>query len=117
MNLGGLLVLIDREEDGLPYLNEALDIAERSGAASVATLCHNYRGSALLQLGDLSGCDELLRSMARATELGNHEYVMRAYHNLIEGLWRLGEYREACPPDATPSPGPPNSRAKPPDAE
>jgi len=61
----------------------------------VAALCRNYRGSALLQLGDLSGRDELLRSMAQATGLGNHEYVMRAYYNLIEGLWRLGEYREA----------------------
>jgi DNA-binding CsgD family transcriptional regulator/tetratricopeptide (TPR) repeat protein len=95
LNLGGLLVLVDREEDGLPYLDEALGIAERSGAASVAALCRNYRGSALLQLGDLSGCDELLRSMAQAVGLGNHEYVMRAYHNLIEGLWRLGEYRQA----------------------
>ena len=50
-NLGGLLVLIDQEEDGLPYLDAALDIAERSGAASVAALCRNYRGSALLQSG------------------------------------------------------------------
>jgi DNA-binding CsgD family transcriptional regulator/tetratricopeptide (TPR) repeat protein len=95
LNLGGLLVLIDREEDGLQYLNEAQDIAERSGAASVVVLCRNYRGSALLQLGDLGGCEELLRSMAQATELGKQEYVMRAYYNLIEGLWRLGEYREA----------------------
>jgi DNA-binding CsgD family transcriptional regulator/tetratricopeptide (TPR) repeat protein len=95
LNLGGLLVLIDREQDGLPYLNAALGIAERSSAASVAALCHNYRGSALLQLGDRSGCDELLRSREQAADLGNHEYVMRAYYNLIEGLWRLGEYREA----------------------
>ncbi len=95
LGLGGLLVIIDREQDGLPYLNEALDIAERAGAADWAALCRNYRGSALLQLGDLSGCDDLLRSMAQATDLGNHEYVMRAYYNLIEGLWRLGEYREA----------------------
>jgi len=95
LNLGGLLVLIDREQDGLPYLNAALDIAERSGAASVAALCHNYRGSALQQLGDRSGRDELLRSREQAADLGNHEYVMRAYYNLIEGLWRLGEYREA----------------------
>jgi len=95
LNLGGLLVLIDREDDGLPYLNEALDIAERCGAASVAALCQNYRGSALLQLGDLNGRDELLRSMAQATDLGDQEYVMRAYYNLIEGLWRLGEYRQA----------------------
>ena len=95
LNLGGLLVLNDREEDGLPYLDEALAIAERSGAASVAALCRNYRGSALLQLGDLRGRDDLLRSMAQATEQGNDEYVMRAYYNLIEGLWRLGEYGEA----------------------
>jgi DNA-binding CsgD family transcriptional regulator/tetratricopeptide (TPR) repeat protein len=95
LNLGGLLVLNDQEEDGLAYLDEALDMAERSGAASVAALCRNYRGSARLQLGDASGRDDLLRSMARAIELGNHEYVMRAYYNLIEGLWRLGHYREA----------------------
>ena len=95
LNLGGLLVLVDQEEDGLPYLDGALDIAGRCGAASVAALCRNYRGSALLQLGDLRGCDDLLRSMAQATELGNHEYVMRAYYNLIEGLWRLGGYGEA----------------------
>ena len=94
-NLGGLLVVIDREQDGLPYLDESIDIAERSGAASVAALCRNYRGSALLQLGDLSGREDLLRSVAHANELGNHEFVMRAYYNLIEGLWRLGGYREA----------------------
>jgi DNA-binding CsgD family transcriptional regulator/tetratricopeptide (TPR) repeat protein len=95
LNLGGLLVLNDDEEAGLPHLDQALEIARRCGADSVAALCRNYRGSALLQLGDLRGCDDLLRSMARATELGNREYVMRAHYNLIEGLWRLGEYREA----------------------
>ena len=95
LNLGGLLVLIDQEEDGLPLLDQALEMAQRSGATSVAALCHNYRGSALLQLGNLDGRDELLRSMAQATESGDHEYVMRAYYNLVEGLWRLGEYREA----------------------
>jgi DNA-binding CsgD family transcriptional regulator/tetratricopeptide (TPR) repeat protein len=94
-NLGGLLVVIDREEEGLPYLDEAIGIAQRCGAPSVATICLNYRGSALLQLGDLGGCDELLRSMAQATDRNDHEYVMRAYYNLIEGLWRLGEYRQA----------------------
>jgi len=95
LNLGGLLVVIDREADGLPYLDEALGIAERCGAASVAALCRNYRGSARLQLSDPRGCEDLLASMAQASELDNHEYVMRAYYNLIEGLWRLGEYREA----------------------
>ena len=87
LGLGGLLVIIDREKEGLPYLNEALDIAERTGAADWAALSLNYRGSALLQLGDLRGRDDLLRSMAQAAGLGHHEYVMRAYYNLIEGLW------------------------------
>ncbi len=95
LNLGGLLVLIDQEEEGLPLLDQALEMAQRSGATSVAALCHNYRGSALLQLGNLDGRDELLRSMAQATDSGEHEHVMRAYYNLVEGLWRLGEYREA----------------------
>jgi len=94
-NMGGLLVVVDREEEGLPHLTEGLGIAERCGAASIAALCRNYVGSARLQLGDPGGCDDLLRSMAQATELGNHEFVMRAYYNLIEGLWRLGEYRRA----------------------
>jgi predicted nicotinamide N-methyase/ribosomal protein S18 acetylase RimI-like enzyme/tetratricopeptide (TPR) repeat protein len=94
-NLGGLLVINDQEQDGLPHLEAGLGIAERAGAASVAALCRNYLGSARLQLGDPGGCEDLLRSMAQATELGNHEYVMRAYYNLIEGLWRLGDYRGA----------------------
>jgi DNA-binding CsgD family transcriptional regulator/tetratricopeptide (TPR) repeat protein len=94
-NLGGLLVVIDREQDGLQYLDDSIAISGRCGAVSVAALMGNYRGSALLQLGDLSGRDELLRSLAQANELGNHEFVMRAYYNLIEGMWRLGEYREA----------------------
>src|SRR6202008_2885736 len=47
------------------------------------------------QLGDPGGRDDLLRSMAEANARNNHEYVMRAYYNLIEGLWRLGEYRHA----------------------
>lgn len=95
LNLGGLLVLIDQETDGLPLLDEALEVAERTGATSVAALCHNYRGSALLQLGDLRGERELLRSVTVAKEIDSHEFVMRAFYNLAEGLWRLGRYREA----------------------
>ena len=82
LGVGGLLVIMDREEDGLPYLNEALDIADRAGAAGWAALCRNYRGSALLQLGDRTGRDDLLRSLAQANDLGNHEYVMRACYIL-----------------------------------
>ena len=34
---------------------------------------------------------------AAARELGQHEYVMRGYYNLAEGLWRLGRHAEAAP--------------------
>ncbi len=95
LNLGGLLVLVDREQEGLPQLAQALEEAERIGATSVAALCHNYRGSAHLQLGDLEGEQELLRCVDLATGIGNHEYVMRAFYNLAEGLWRLGWYDQA----------------------
>ena len=41
------------------------------------------------------GRDDLLHSIELAREIGNHEYVMRGYYNLTEGLWRLGRYDEA----------------------
>ena len=49
-----------------------------------------------LQLGQLDGREELLASITLARELNNHEYVMRGYYNLVEGLWRLGRYDEAA---------------------
>lgn len=94
--LGGLLVLVDREEEALPVLDGGLEMAERVGAVDIAALCHNYRGSARLQLGHLAGRDELLRSLALALDIGHHEFVLRAFYNLAEGMWRLGEYAEAC---------------------
>ena len=83
-------MLVDREEEGLPHLDP--------GAADpeLAVLARNYRGSALLQLGDLDGRTALLDSVAAARELGQHEYVMRGYYNLAEGLWRLGRHAEAA---------------------
>jgi DNA-binding CsgD family transcriptional regulator/tetratricopeptide (TPR) repeat protein len=90
VNLGAVLVLVDREEEGLPHLDP--------GAADpeLAVLARNYRGSALLQLGDLDGRTALLDSVAEARDLGQHEYVMRGYYNLAEGLWRLGRHAEAA---------------------
>jgi DNA-binding CsgD family transcriptional regulator len=58
-------------------------------------LCHNYIGSGRLQLGDSAGASDLLRSIELARRVDHHEYVMRGYRNLIEGLWRLGRYEQA----------------------
>jgi hypothetical protein len=46
-----VLVLVDREAEGLAVLAEALVLAERVAAADVVALCRNYAGSARLQLG------------------------------------------------------------------
>ncbi|WP_036226394.1 AAA family ATPase [Marmoricola sp. URHB0036] len=92
VNLGGLLVLVDEEEAGLPHLEAALAMAERSGAEDLVALSRNYIGSAHLQLGDPSGEGELVASLEIARRVGNHEFVMRSYYNLVEGLWRLGDY-------------------------
>ena len=65
VNLGAVLVLVDREEEGLPH--------HEPGAADpeLAVLARNYRGSALLQLGDLDGRTALLDSVAEARDLGS----------------------------------------------
>ena len=86
-----VLVLVDREEEGLPHLDRA---STPPTDPELAVLARNYHGSALLQLGDLAGSAELLESVAAARDLGQHEYVMRGYYNLAEGLWRLGRYAE-----------------------
>jgi DNA-binding CsgD family transcriptional regulator/tetratricopeptide (TPR) repeat protein len=95
LNVGALLVLADRELEGLPYLDDAFGLAAESGADYVTTLVHDYRGSAHLQLGDESGEVELLASIESSHQIGNAEFVLRGYYNLVEGLWRLGHYDRA----------------------
>ena len=93
LNLGGVLVLVDQEHEGMHSLQAGIDLAERLGADDIVTLATNYLGSARLQLGDLGGRDDLLRSRDQAQHVANHEFVMRAYYNLAEGLWRLRPVR------------------------
>ena len=96
LNLGGLLVLIDREAGRAAVPGRRRSTSPNGAARPAWPRCAATTGAPrCCSWATCSGCDELLRSMAQAAELGNHEYVMRAYYNLIEGLWRLGEYREA----------------------
>jgi DNA-binding CsgD family transcriptional regulator len=56
-----------------------------------------YRGRARLQLGEEAGLAELLHGLELARVIGNHEYVLWGYHNLVALLWRLGRYAEILP--------------------
>ena len=96
LNLGGLLVVLDEEQDGVEQLRTALAACERLDERGLAALAHNYLGSAALQLGDVGGQVELEQSLEMARAAGRHDHAMRAYYNLVEGLWRLGRYEEAA---------------------
>ena len=95
LNIGGLLVLLDDEEEGLPYLRRGDRPGRDARAAQPRGSVHNYRGSARLQLGDRVGEAELLESIEVARSLDSQEYVLRGYYNLIEGLWRLDDLAQA----------------------
>jgi DNA-binding CsgD family transcriptional regulator/tetratricopeptide (TPR) repeat protein len=95
LNVGALLVLVDQEVEGLPLIEETFRSAARLELPYLAALAHNYRGSARLQLGDPDGEADLLQSITIATEIASHEFVMRAFYNLVEGLWRLGSFARA----------------------
>ena len=71
-------------------------MAERVGAAELVALGHNYRGLARMLLGDADGAADLRHSIELARSIGSHEHVMRGFHNLVEGLWRLGRFAEAA---------------------
>ena len=96
MNVGALDILLDREEAGLPLVEESLALAVRVGAAELVALGHNYRGLARMLLGDPDGAADLRHSIELARSIGSHEAVMRGFHNLVEGLWRLGRFGEAA---------------------
>jgi len=76
-------------------LGEGLALAEQLGELDSAALIRDYVGSAQLQLGHAEGELELRRSVELARQTGNHEYVIRGYYNLAEGVWRLGRYEAA----------------------
>jgi DNA-binding CsgD family transcriptional regulator len=97
LHLAVILINIDREEEGLQRVDEALAMAGRVGADHLTPMGLIYRGRARLQLGDDKGLDELLRGLELARTIGNHEYVLWGYHNLVALLWRLGRYAEIPP--------------------
>jgi DNA-binding CsgD family transcriptional regulator/tetratricopeptide (TPR) repeat protein len=97
LHLAVILINIDREGDGIGRVNEALAMADRIGAQHLTPMGLIYRGRARLQLGEKDGLAELHEGLELARTIGNHEYVLWGYHNLVALLWRLGRYDEIPP--------------------
>lgn len=94
---GAILVLTDRPQDALEQLARAREMAEEVGRPDLVALCLNYIGGALIDLGDGSGAEHLRSSVELARSLPHHEYAVRGYTNLAEGLTQLGWWDQLGP--------------------
>jgi DNA-binding CsgD family transcriptional regulator/tetratricopeptide (TPR) repeat protein len=96
--LAAILKLTDRPEEAIDLARRSLELGERTGQPDVVAHSLNYLGSALLDLGDPGGAEQLRRSAAVARAASSFEYAQRAYTNLVEGLYRLGRFDELDQP-------------------
>ena len=96
--LAAILKLTDRPEEAIALARRSLELGERTGQPDVVAHSLNYLGSALLDLGDPGGAEQLRRSAAVARAASSFEYAQRAYTNLVEGLYRLGRFDELDQP-------------------
>jgi hypothetical protein len=86
----------DSVERSLPWAEEILTLAERSGKLELALHAHTWRVSLMLEVGNLAGVDESIEAIAQlATVLG--EPRARAYVPLVRALRALldGRVEEA----------------------
>ncbi|MDF2978301.1 MAG: LuxR family transcriptional regulator [Actinomycetospora sp.] len=92
--LGTLLVNLDREEEAIARLDEALAMAERLGAHDLDGIGRVFRGRSALQLGDPDGLADCDRGIALARAAADHQGVMIGYLNTVCGLWAVGRFDE-----------------------
>ncbi len=93
MFLGATLVLTDQPAEALPYLEDALELALRVSDDMIA-LCRSYLGLALAALGDERGAEQLVRSLEPTECPRHHERRARVHRNVVDGMRRLGRWRD-----------------------
>jgi DNA-binding CsgD family transcriptional regulator/tetratricopeptide (TPR) repeat protein len=96
--LAAILKLTDRLDEAIARAEQALRLAELTGQPDVVSHSLNYPGFSLLDRGDLRGAEHLRRAAAIARSAHHYEYAQRAYTNLVEGLYRLGRFRDLDEP-------------------
>jgi DNA-binding CsgD family transcriptional regulator/tetratricopeptide (TPR) repeat protein len=87
---GFLLVLSDREEQGLAELEVAQELVQQSGTRRLRAACVSYQGLGRAFLGDVEGLQLLQRGIAEAAADGQREFVALGYTSLVKALRRFG---------------------------
>jgi len=102
VQLGVLLVNLDRDEEALSALDTGLAVATRTGAGASRIRGLIYRGRARANLGDDAGVDELAGALQLARDAGDGQELAFGYLNLAAVLWRRGRFAEldACVAEA-----------------
>ena len=87
--------LAEENEEAIQVGEEALGMAEALGLDQVRAHALDNIGIAKVNLGDLTGLDDLERSIEIAVAARSPE-AARAYNNLGASVWGLGDFRRAC---------------------
>jgi ATP/maltotriose-dependent transcriptional regulator MalT len=95
---GTMLVQTGQLDEAVAMLPRAREVAAEIGRTDLVSLCLNYLGVALADLGDSRGVPYLHEALNAALASGDHESAARAYTNLAEVLFRheLYEDLETC---------------------
>jgi class 3 adenylate cyclase/tetratricopeptide (TPR) repeat protein len=83
----GMALVGGRYEESLELAGKALDLAARLGLEDEVVRARQFRGSALCELGDADGVNDLREAVRMGLELGLGEETALAYGNLAYQLW------------------------------
>ncbi len=95
--LAGLLMVEDRLAEATSWGQRALALAEQLDDVEALVDTLNNLGCAELGKGDLSGAENLMRSLELALEADLATAAARAYNNLTFSLMRVKEWEQAEP--------------------
>ncbi len=95
--LSGLLMVEDRNAEAMSWGRRSLALAEQLGDVEALVDTLNNLGCAELGKGDLSGSENLTRSLELALEADLVAAAARAYNNLTFSLMRVKEWELAEP--------------------